>query len=243
MEVLVEISQFCFILEDMQDITPFWEWVKNRFGPEQIYTEPDELEAIEKGEKKLDVNKVLIIGEQRRDTDTFCIIPCTYQGQSLDVLDIDVNRLSDHRFKVEITFWDPDDWPKKALWEYFNNVMKDLSHDYPEVSTTLRNSVMGFMYLPLSNKQRLEMFGNGEDPDGNNSAFPNNGNRARKKPGRKHLSDDIWAYIEVNKKNREPSDVYKEWIVRPGVIVRNLQDSDRQFKLIIKPDWLWGNKS
>ncbi len=67
MEVLVEISQFCFILEDMQDITPFWEWVKNRFGPEQIYTEPDELEAITKGEKKFDENKVLIIGEQRRD--------------------------------------------------------------------------------------------------------------------------------------------------------------------------------
>jgi hypothetical protein len=260
MEELVEISQFCFHLEDMHDISPFWEWIDNRIRPERICTEPEELEAIMKGlknadekkylepdevevitigSKKVDENETLIMGVLRRETDTFCIISGLYKAEwPTDILDFDVHRLSDHRFKVEITFWDPDGWPKIAVWDYFYRLMRDLSHDYPEIIVTLRNSYLGFEYSPLNDKQRTEMLWIEEDPDGNNSIYQNIGSKARRPPGRKHLADDIWAYREVNKKDREPSEVYKDWINRPGVKLRNLQDPDRQFKLIIRPSWL-----
>ena len=246
MDELVEISQFCFHLEDMQDITPFWEWIDNRIRPEKIYTspeeleaissnlrkadeikylEPEEVEAITKGLVKADENEYVIMGILRRDTDIFCEIAGIYQVQyPQDILDINAQRLSDHRFKVEITFWDPDGWPKIAVWDYFYRLMKDLSHDYPEIIATLRNSYLGYEYLPLTNKQKSEMLGIEKDPNGNNSTFLNNGNTARKPPGRRHLRDDVWAYTEVNKKGREQSEVYREWIRRPGVIIRNLQD-------------------
>jgi hypothetical protein len=260
MEELVEISQFCFHLEDMQDIMPFWEWIDNRVRPEKIYIEPEklkegmkglmkvdknkylepeELEALKKGLKNVDENEYLIMGLLDRNTDTFCMISGIYQVKwPLQILDFDAQRLSDHRYKVEITFWDPDGWPKITIWDYLCRFMKDLSHDYPEIIETLQNSYLGFGYSPLSGKQKYAMLGISEDEYDDGISPRYDGNSARKLPGRKHLADDIWAYMEVNKRHREPSEVYKEWIKRPGVIVRHLQDSSRMFKLIIKPDWL-----
>ncbi len=258
MESLVEISQFCFHLEDMRSITPFWEWIDNRIRPQKIYLiseeqnvkdpkkadktqylEPEELEEIIKGVNKADDNEFLIMGILRRESDVFCEISGIYQDEEqLPILDINAQRLSDHRFKVEITYWDPDGWPTEALWNYFYRLMKDLSHDYPEIIATLRNSYLGYLYSPLDNQQNLDMLGIEEELIEINSSSLNNTKTVRRPSGRKHLRDDVWAYIEVNKKHREPSEVYKEWIKKPGVMVRNLQDSSRMFKLIIKPDWL-----
>ena len=58
-----------------------------------------------------------------------------------------------------------------------------------------------------------------------------------RRPGRPHLSDDIWAWEEVNLFNRQPPEVYNEWIHRPGVEARYLTDPIRQFKRVIKTEW------
>jgi len=61
------------------------------------------------------------------------------------------------------------------------------------------------------------------------------------KSGRPHLSEDVWAWEQVNTYNRQKSEVYKEWLKKDDVKARNLQDPERQFDRITKPDW--GNKS
>ena len=65
--------------------------------------------------------------------------------------------------------------------------------------------------------------------------------RERRKPGRHHLDDDIWAWEQVNFHERPPADVKKEWMNRPGVMGRNLVAPDRQFKRIMAQGWM--NKS
>jgi hypothetical protein len=240
--MLVEITQYCFQLEDMSDITPFWDWIDRRIRPETHYTEPEDFEPTMKGLKKADEASFLITGEPRRAFDNFCIVSATYRGDTVEILDIDAKRLGDHRYKVELTIWEPEGWPKKSMWDYFNSIVKDLSHDFPDVKTSIRNSILGFKYEELTSEQKLEMLGIEAVPDEIKSISPMKVNKTRKPPGRKHLYDDIWAWREVNQRHREPSMVYKEWITRPGVIIRNLQDSSRMFKLITKPDWLYGNK-
>jgi hypothetical protein len=56
--------------------------------------------------------------------------------------------------------------------------------------------------------------------------------------GRPHCEDDVWAWEQVNEHGRSPTEVRKEWEDREGVVKRRLVDPDRQFKRIIKPDWL-----
>jgi len=60
------------------------------------------------------------------------------------------------------------------------------------------------------------------------------------KSGRPHLSEDIWAWEQVNIYNRPRTEVYREWLEREDVKGRNLQDPERQFDRITKPEW--GNK-
>jgi hypothetical protein len=159
----VEVSQYCFELEDMSSVTPFWEWLEGRIQPEMIYTEPKDFEAILNGLKKIDNNKYLIIGELDRVSENLCKITCSYNGQTEEIITVTSLRLSDHRFKMEISFWEPEGWPKEYLWEIFNNLLKDLSHDYPDVKKSLRNSILGFKYEDLDDKQKSELFGIVED--------------------------------------------------------------------------------
>jgi hypothetical protein len=65
--------------------------------------------------------------------------------------------------------------------------------------------------------------------------------RKPSKSGRPHLSDDEWAWKQVNEAGRNQADVYEGWLSREGVKARNLVDPKRQFKRVTKPDW--GNKS
>lgn len=51
-------------------------------------------------------------------------------------------------------------------------------------------------------------------------------------PGRPSLTDDTWAINEL-RAGRLSDEVKKDWLQRPGVIERNLQDPDRQFKRLI----------
>lgn len=71
-----------------------------------------------------------------------------------------------------------------------------------------------------------------------NRRSQDNGSKFRKKPGRKHLADDVWAWRQVNEADREQSEVYKEWIERPDVKSRNLLDPQIHFTRVIKPGWL-----
>ncbi len=64
--------------------------------------------------------------------------------------------------------------------------------------------------------------------------------RQRGKSGRPHLQEDVWAWEQVNIYNRQRTEVYKEWRERIDVKARNLQDPERQFNRITKPEW--GNK-
>ena len=62
--------------------------------------------------------------------------------------------------------------------------------------------------------------------------------KTKRKPGRPHCPDDVWAWEEIHKHGRNAVEVYKEWAGRPGVKARNLIDLDRQFKRISKPGWM-----
>jgi hypothetical protein len=157
----VEVSQFSFELEDSRSISPFWQWLESRIKPEKIYTKPEDFEAIMKGLKKLDENKYLIIGDFS-DGDALCYVHGTYNGQTTDLITVTSHRLSDHRFKIEFSFWEPEGWPKKYLWYIFNNLIKDLCHDYPDVKKSLQNSILGFNYEELDDKQKSEIFGTTE---------------------------------------------------------------------------------
>ncbi|PWB51563.1 MAG: hypothetical protein C3F13_14095 [Anaerolineales bacterium] len=159
----VEVSQFCFELEDMRSIKPFWQWLKGRIRPNKIYTEPENFEDIMNGQKEIDENKYLEILEFSIDFDSLIAIQCTYNGQTAEIITVTSQRLSDHRFKIEYTFWEPVGWPKKNLWEIFNSLLKDLSHDYPDARKSLRNSILGFNYEDLDNKQKLEIISNADD--------------------------------------------------------------------------------
>lgn len=234
----VGIYEYCFQLDDMSDIKPFWEWIERRIQPNRIYTEPEDFKAIMKGLKTLDDNKYLIIGELFREIDSLRSVPCTYKGQTVDIIDFHSIRLSDHRFKVMIDFWEPEGWPNKYLWDYFNIIVKDLSNDYPDVKKSLRNSELGFDYEELDDKQKSEMFGIVEDTIGNKNTSIINLKAARKPPGRKHLSEDIWAYREVNLRHRRSSEVYNEWIKLKSVLDRNLQEPERHFRKITQLNWL-----
>jgi len=58
-----------------------------------------------------------------------------------------------------------------------------------------------------------------------------------RKSGRPHLPEDVWAWEQVNMYNRQRTEVYKEWHERNDVRARNLQDPERQFNRITKPEW------
>lgn len=61
--------------------------------------------------------------------------------------------------------------------------------------------------------------------------------RQHGKSGRPNLPGDVWAWEQVNKHSRPMNEVYKEWIIRDDVKVRNLQAPKRQFNRITKPGW------
>lgn len=159
----VEVSQFCFELEDMSSIAPFWQWLERRIRPNKIYTKPENFEGIMKGLKEIDENKYLEIGEFSIDLDSLCAIPCTYNGKTVEIITVIAQRLSDHRFKIEFSFWEPEGWPKKYLWEIFNALLKDLSYDYPDARKSLRNSILGFNYEDLDDTQKSEIISKVDD--------------------------------------------------------------------------------
>lgn len=206
MDELVSLSQFCFQLEDMQDITPFWEWIERRIRFEKIYTEPEDFEAIMKGFKKLDNNKYLIIDEPYRASDTLCSIRSSYNGQTFEIIGIIAQRLSDHRFKVEVSFWEPVGWPKSYLWNIFNNFLKDLSHDYPDAKKSLQNSILGFKYEELDEKQKKELFGKFEDSTHIEKILQKK--RPRGRPSNEGY-DAAFKYMIKNKKN--VNEAYEWW--------------------------------
>ena len=70
-----------------------------------------------------------------------------------------------------------------------------------------------------------------------------NDRRQRGKSGRPHLSEDKWAWEQVNQNNRPMNEVYTEWLEKIKVNPErcNMVDPKRQFSRITKPGW--GNKS
>jgi hypothetical protein len=58
-------------------------------------------------------------------------------------------------------------------------------------------------------------------------------NEEKGKPGRPTPPDDIWV-IEQIRNGREPREIYKEWLDRPGVKVRDPQDPKRRFSALVK---------
>lgn len=58
--------------------------------------------------------------------------------------------------------------------------------------------------------------------------------RKKNNPGRPHLPDDEWAWEQVFILQRNPAEVYNEWIERPGVVDRNLVLPRRQWDAILK---------
>ena len=62
--------------------------------------------------------------------------------------------------------------------------------------------------------------------------------KTKRKSGRPHYQDDVWAWEEIHKHGRNRDEVYKKWADRPGVKARNLVDLERQFKRISKPSWM-----
>jgi alkylated DNA nucleotide flippase Atl1 len=58
----------------------------------------------------------------------------------------------------------------------------------------------------------------------------------RKRSGRPHLQEDIWAWKQVNEQGRIKADVYPEWETKTEG--RNLCDPKRQFTRITAQSWL-----
>jgi hypothetical protein len=52
----------------------------------------------------------------------------------------------------------------------------------------------------------------------------------KRPPGRPRHPDDIWAWEQVNVMKRNFGEVKSEWLLRSGVIARNLNDIDRAFR-------------
>lgn len=57
-------------------------------------------------------------------------------------------------------------------------------------------------------------------------------------PGRHHHEEDVWAYKEIHEKGIDKNIVHDGWLKRLKKKKRVLQDPQRQFKRICKPDWL-----
>ena len=64
---------------------------------------------------------------------------------------------------------------------------------------------------------------------------------SNKRPGRPSYPEDEWAWIEVNKRGRDKSIVYKEWLMKLETTSRrNNIDKKRQFNRVIETDWFKG---
>ncbi len=63
-------------------------------------------------------------------------------------------------------------------------------------------------------------------------------NRERRKPGRPHKPDDVWAWEQVNIYGCSPADVQEIWQTKIKDAGRQLEDPNRQFKRIILLDWM-----
>lgn len=73
----------------------------------------------------------------------------------------------------------------------------------------------------------------------NNSSLHNKSVK-RKKPGRPHYPEDVWAWKEVFENGRDKKDVYPDWLekVMKNPKRKNNVANERQYKRIMKPDWL-----
>lgn len=67
------------------------------------------------------------------------------------------------------------------------------------------------------------------------SGLPKN----RKDPGPKHNQDDVWAWEEIHIKQRDPSEVKREWIIRLESSGRKFAEGsiDRTWRKIKKYGW------
>jgi hypothetical protein len=154
----VKVSQYCFELDDMSSIAPFWDWLDRSILHSWIYTVPEDFDAIGKGQKEPDVNKFLYIGKSNNKTDTDFSLPCTYNGETTDIITADAQRLSDHRFKIALCFWEPTDWPKEFLRGIYTDLLKDLCYDYPDAKKSLRENNNGFDEEDYNDSQNLGIF-------------------------------------------------------------------------------------
>jgi hypothetical protein len=59
----------------------------------------------------------------------------------------------------------------------------------------------------------------------------------RRKTGKPHLLDDLWAWEQIYHNDQDPAEVKAEWLQRDGVKERNLIEPDRQFTRINHHDW------
>ena len=101
---------------------------------------------------------------------------------------------------------------------YYISPEKQLAHEIAELNYLLRQG--------LRDKDRKQRKVTNEEP------------QQKRKSGRRHLPDDIWAWEQVNKLGLSPAEVLPKWIAREAVKKRNLIDAQRQFDRIIKLGWL-----